>query len=323
MLTNPSPRETMTVARPAPLPLEYAPAPRQGRRAGVIMLTVAAVLWSISGIAVKLAATTAPDGLRHPLDPFTFALYRSLFAAVAMAPLLGFGRGNRPKLLPMLASIALSATVYALLLLSMTVSTSGTGILLQYTGPIFCALFAWLFQGRTIGRRTALAMAIAAAGITVMIAGAWQPENWVGPVAGLLSGVAFGGLILVLEHVDRSAGGVNTYLVVLLNNAGTALLLAPLCLWRGTLTDVTTRQLVIVGLTGAIQLAIPYVLFQLALRRVKPVDASLLILLEPVLNPVWIAIFADERPTAPTVIGGAALIAAMVIEAVSPKRSEV
>jgi DME family drug/metabolite transporter len=129
--------------------------------------------------------------------------------------------------------------------------------------------------------------------------------------------VAFGGLILVLERVDRSAGGVNTFLVVLFNNAGTALLLAPVCLATGTLTDVTGRQVGIVALTGVIQLAIPYVLFQFALRRVKPVDASLLILLEPVLNPVWIAIFADELPKVGTVIGGAALLVAMVIEAVN------
>jgi drug/metabolite transporter (DMT)-like permease len=229
----------------------------------------------------------------------------------------------------------LSAAVYALLILSMTVSTSGTGILLQYTGPIFCALFAWLFQGRTIGRKTLVAMAIASAGIAVMIAGglmggpadgasAARPmfgnvhlPPWVGPVAGLLSGVAFGGLILVLERVDRSAGGVNPFVVVLLNNAGTALLLAPICLALGTLTDVTGRQVGIVAMTGVIQLAIPYVLFQFALRRVKPVDASLLILLEPVLNPVWIALFADELPKLGTVIGGVALLVAMVIEAVN------
>ena len=83
-----------------------------------------------------------PDGTRQAMDPFAFAMYRSLFAAVVMLPLLPIGRGRLPKPGPMLASVALSAAVYALLILSMTVSTSGVGILLQYTGPIFCALFA-------------------------------------------------------------------------------------------------------------------------------------------------------------------------------------
>jgi DME family drug/metabolite transporter len=329
----------MTSSASPPLPLDYESPPQgesppQRRSFGVAMLIVAAILWSVSGIAVKLAAHPLPDGTHRAMDPFAFALYRSLFAALAMLPLLPLGRGNVPKLLPMLASVALSASVYALLILSMTVSTSGTGILLQYTGPIFCALFAWLFQNRTIGGRTVLAMAIATSGIIVMIAGnvavtpsgaapTLQLPTWVGPVAGLLSGVAFGGLILVLERVDRSAGGVNPYVVVLINNGGTALLLAPLCLWQGTLTDVTARQILVVALTGAFQLAIPYVLFQLALRRVKPVDASLLILLEPVLNPVWIAIFADEVPRIGTIIGGAALLVAMIIEAVNPRPKDV
>ena len=68
------------------------------------MLIAAAVLWSVSGIAVKLATRTTLDGTRQPMDPFAFALYRSLFAAVAVAPMLPFGRGALPKLLPMTAS---------------------------------------------------------------------------------------------------------------------------------------------------------------------------------------------------------------------------
>jgi drug/metabolite transporter (DMT)-like permease len=155
------------------------PSPKT-RGAGVAMLVVAAVLWSVSGIAVKLAARDLPDGTRAAMDPFAFAMYRSLFAALAMLPLLPFSKGNLPRLRPMLASVALSAAVYAMLIVSMTVSTSGTGILLQYTGPIFCALFAWLFQGRTIGRKTLVAMAIASAGIAVMIAGGLMGNDTAG-----------------------------------------------------------------------------------------------------------------------------------------------
>ncbi len=295
----------------SPLPLETrGPRPAVGRGLGIVMLMTAAVLWSVSGVAVRVAG----------MDPIAFAFFRSLAAALAMLPLIPLGRGNRPRAWPMAASVVLSATVYALLILSMSVSTSGTGILLQYTGPIFCALFAWLAQGRTIGRQTAVAMSVAFAGIAVMIWGGWQPENWVGPVAGLVSGVAFGALILVLDYNDRAAGGVNPFLVVMLNNAGTALILLPLCLLAGTLLNVTPRQLLIVGLTGVIQLAIPYVLFQLALRRVRPVDASLLILLEPVLNPVWVGLATGEVPPWSTLVGGAAILAAMVIEAVKIER---
>jgi drug/metabolite transporter (DMT)-like permease len=154
-----------------------------------------------------------------------------------------------------------------------------------------------------------------------MIAGSWKAENWLGPACGLLSGAAFGALILVLEKIDRAAGpaGANPFAIVLCNNAGAALLLLPICLSTGVLA-VRPWQLGLVAATGAVQLAIPYVLFQLALRRVRPVDASLLILLEPVLNPVWVALATNEKPDSFTVAGGLAILVAMVVEAVKPAR---
>ena len=212
------------------------------------------------------------------------------------------------------ASAMLYTVVFSLLIKSMTASTAATWILLQYTGPVFCALFAWLFQGRRIGPRTLGVMALATVGIAVMVIGGWQAGSWVGPASGLASGVAFGALILMLEKNDRAAGGVNPLALVLVNNAGAALLLLPVCVGFNVLR-ATPTQLAIVGATGVVQLAIPYVLFQLSLRRVRPVDASLLILLEPVLNPIWVAMATSERPDLPTLIGGAAILVAMALEA--------
>jgi drug/metabolite transporter (DMT)-like permease len=98
------------------------------------------------------------------------------------------------------------------------------------------------------------------------------------------------------------------------NNLGAALILLPICLSMGVLA-IKPWQWGIVTATGMIQLALPYILFQIALRRVHAVDASLLILLEPVLNPVWVALATEERPDTGTIVGGLAILIAMVIEA--------
>ena len=293
------------------LPYEPAAA-RDVRTVGVVLLLATAALWSLGGVAVKLAR----------MDAVAFAFWRSLSAGLVMVPLLALGTGRWPRPGWMAASVVLYTAVVGLVITSMTVSTAATGILLQYTGPVFCALFAWLFQGRRIGRRTLTAMAVAVLGIAIMVVGGWRAGNWAGPVAGLLSGVAFGGLILVLEQADRSVGGANPFAVVMLNNLGSALLMLPLCLAFGAFHDTTGRQVAIAAVTGAVQLGVPYVLFQLALRRVRPVDASLLILLEPVLNPVWVAMATAERPDGATVIGGAAVLVAMVLEAVKVQQGE-
>jgi drug/metabolite transporter, DME family len=279
------------------------------RASGVAMLLVASVLWSLSGVVVKVVK----------IESIAFAFWRSLAAAGVMALLLPLGKGRLPPLPWMLASAALYTVVVTLLITSMTASTAAVGILLQYTAPLFCALFAWLFLRRRIYGSTMFAMAVAAVGIGVMVVGNWTGENWVGPVTGLVSGAAFGALILVLEKIDRAAGpgGANPFAIVLFNNAGAAAVLLPLCAARGVVWSEPWK-IGLVCATGVVQLAVPYVLFQLALRRVRPVDASLLILLEPVLNPIWVALATNERPDVFTVAGGLAILVAMVVEAVKP-----
>src|SRR5687767_11814606 len=293
-------------------PLLY-PATTRRRSAGVIMLLVASVLWSLSGLAVKLAA----------MDALAFAMWRSLAGAVALGIALWFAPGRWPRAKWMIPTVLTYTAVVSLLLAAMTLGTAARGILLQYTGPVFCALFAWIFQRRRIGPYTAAALLVAGIGIAVMIAGAPAGGGWIGPTCGLLSGVAFGALILLLEKVNRSGDGeVNPIAITFLNNAGAAVILVILCLVSSTPLLGDGKQMTIVMVTGVIQLAIPYALFQIALKRVEPVDASLLILLEPVLNPIRVALVFPERPDWPTVVGGAAILAAMVIEALKPELND-
>jgi drug/metabolite transporter (DMT)-like permease len=289
---------------------EAAAAARAGRAVGVAMLVAASVLWSLSGVAVKTL---------H-LPAIAFTLYRSLGAAAAMAVAAPLMTGRRPRGDWMAISAILYTGVVTLLVLAMTLSTAAVGILLQYTAPVWCALFAWFFQGRRIGPATAAALAIATMGVIVMIAGtrgaSVGQQHWsLGPTYGVLSGIAFGALILVLEKLDTfSGGGVNPALIVLLNNLGAAAVLVGLGIAMHVLRVPLWKAGAAMGV-GVIQLAAPYVLFQFALRRVTPVDASLLTLLEPVLNPIWVALLTPERPDLATYIGGAAIVVALIIEA--------
>jgi drug/metabolite transporter (DMT)-like permease len=235
-----------------------------------------------------------------------------------MLLVLPFSSGRLPRWDLMCLSVVLYTAVVSLLITAMTQSTAATGILLQYTGPVFCAFFAWIFIGRKIAPRTMLALLIAVAGIIVMVAGGpYQPIvfTW-----GILSGIAFGGLILVLQQIE-SRGGINTFAVIFLNNLGCTILLFPIC-WKMGVLGMPGWKLSAVLVTGAVQLALPYVLFQFALRRVGPVEASLLILLEPVLNPVWVWLVVGERPDVATFIGGGAILFAMILQATkSPSTS--
>jgi len=67
----------------------------------------------------------------------------------------------------------------------------------------------------------------------------------------------------------------------------------------------------LLALMGAVQIALPYVLFSYGLQRVPGVEGSLLALVEPLLNPLWVVLFIGERPTPATLLGGLLIVAAM------------
>lgn len=95
-----------------------------------------------------------------------------------------------------------------------------------------------------------------------------------------------------------------------LNNAGAALVLAAAIPWMG---PVDVRSLMALVVMGVVQIAVPYALFTWALQRVPGPEASLLTLIEPVLNPIWVAQFVGERPCGATIAGGALILAALAL----------
>jgi drug/metabolite transporter (DMT)-like permease len=282
---------------------------RHSRASGIALLILTSILWSLSGVVVKTVQ----------IEPVTFAFWRSFAAGIAILPLIPLSKNPWPSGKWMLLSVGVYSFVVTLLITAMTRSTAAAGILLQYTGPVFCAMLAWLLQRRHISGRTWTAIAIATSGILVMVFGSHFPQGWIGPTCGVLSGVAFGALILVLEKLDRVAGGrANPFAIVTFNNLGCALLLIPISLALHGSLLAKPWQLGMVIACGIVQLGVPYVLFQFGLRRVNAVDASLLILLEPLLNPVWVWLATGEHPDIATFIGGAAILFAMIIEATNP-----
>lgn len=276
-------------------------------KAGIatLMLLVAAVLWSISGVAVKLVK----------IEPVPFAFWRSVGAAAFMLAVCWMFRGRWPAAKWMIPSAAIYTAVVGLLITSMTLSTAAAGILLQYTAPLWCAIFAAALTHHRISKGTWVAMVLAGAGISVMLAGDYRAGEWAGPTAGLISGVCFGGLVVLLSEMERRSGTrINPASIVLVNNAGAAVLLAGVAVLVGQQLGVGWQKALIVMAVGVVQLGTPYVLFQIALRHVSPVRASLITLLEPVLNPVWVAWLAGEIPSTPTLVGGAIILVAMAVE---------
>lgn len=280
-----------------------------------LALLAAGGLWSLGGLFIKALSA-------HPAwqsSAFGITFYRSLFAALCLVPLL---RGRR---FPCLRDVAVAVVLYALLLALYVSATQGTtaanAIFLQYTAPLYALVLGpWLF-GEPFRKSDVQALAVAMVGIGVLFFGNFNNAGGAERLPLLMgagSGLMFGLFMLWLRRM-RDADPVA---VTALNNGGVALLAAGVLLFQRP-TELMLIPRALLGesslwmpalalvLMGCVQIAAPYVLFSYGLKRVSSVEAGLLALVEPLLNPLWVALVIKETPTPATLAGGGLIVLAL------------
>lgn len=274
------------------------PSPVDGR----VLLLIAALLWSTGGLFMKCAPMQAiPLASRGPL----LACYRVLFAALCVAPLI---RWSRVRFRWELLATALAYTVMNLLYVTaVTRTTAAAAIFLQYTSAGWSFLLGWLLLGERPGLGSLVAVVFAFAGIGVILASEWSGENWLGNLLAAGSGLAYAAIVIGMRVMrDEQAAWV-----VFCNNVVSGLALLPWVLTFGV-TLSGTQWGIIAGL-GVLQMGIPYLLLGLGIKTMSAGDATLITILEAILNPIWVFLFAGEKTPLATCVGGGLILAGLVL----------
>lgn len=285
-------------------------------------LVLAAVLWSLGSLFMRFVQRPELLGWSEPgLAPLPIAFFRALFAGLVMVPLIRKADVRfRPRMGLMVVTFATMSAVY---LTAMGLGKAGNAIFLQNTAPFWVYLFAVVFLGQMGDRRGWAAVLLGLAGAIVIVAGNWprdlpadQQQTAVVVLAlGLTSGIVYAGVVLFL----RALREYSPAWLVFLNHVGSAaalgvfLVLAPTNL-SGWTDFPTARQLGLLAVFGAVQMALPYWLFARGLRTVGPQEAGIITLLEPLLNPVWAYLITPETdtPNGPMFLGGGLILAALL-----------
>lgn len=255
---------------------------------------LAAFCWSLAGVFIKSLA----------LHPAVIAFYRSLFAMLFFLPFAARRRWHpRPRLLfsGLAFTVATGSLVWATKL-----TTAANAIVLQNTAPVFvCVLLYLLFRER-VSRPNLVTLFFGMAGILTIFGGAAGARELPGVTVGLGSGFMLGVYFVNLRYLK----GFDPFALMLANNLVSSVALLGLTHFQ---LAVSLTELAALACLGVVQFAFAHFLFFRSLEHVPVQEASLIMLVEPVLNPLLVALWVGELPSLATFTGGGLILAGLAL----------
>lgn len=270
----------------------------------------AAVLFSTGGAAIKVAAFTGPQ----------VSVLRSGIAAFA---LLLLARRRMTWSRPAVLIAFVYAATLTLFVLSTKLTTAANAIFLQSSASLYILALAPRVLDEPIHRRDLVFMVALAAGLVFCFLGqpvatTTAPDPVTGNVIGVICSVAWALTLLSLRWAEgrEEQRGIGLTAVIG-GNFLAALVSLPFAL---PLPQASAGEWAAVVYLGVFQIGLAYLFLTTAMRQLPALEVSLLLLLEPVLNPAWTWLVLGERPGTWTLVGGAVIVVATALKTVYDAR---
>jgi drug/metabolite transporter (DMT)-like permease len=266
-----------------------------------VFVALAAVAWSTAGLFQRELTVDAP----------TQVAGRAIFAAAGLLVYVAaverartpvafraIGRGG-------IAVVVLLALSSASFLVALNHAPVANVLFMQALAPILAAALGTI-AGERVRPRTWVAMAIAVAGVAVMVGGPGRP-SLLGQGLSLAMTVSFAAMLVITRHRREVSMAPATVLSQLLVLAVMAPFASP--------GAAGARDVAFLATLGITQIGLGFVFLTIGARLVPAGEVALITLLEIVLGPLWVWVFLSERPAAATLVGGAIVLAAVMLEA--------
>lgn len=270
----------------------------------VLLLVGASFCWSLAGVLIKFVATSWPG--------LAVAGGRGIIAALF---LLLTNRGlrfhwSRDQIVGAISYAACTVTFCT----ATTLTSAANAILLQYTAPVWVALLgAWLLHERATWADW-LTIVVTLGGMMLFFKDSLTLGHVGGDVLAVLSGVFFAGMTMALRK-QKDGSAVES---IILGNMIAFVVGLP-WLIRAPLLPASGWAALL--LLGVVQLGFSYWLYARAIRHVTALEAVLIPVIEPILNPVWVLLFMRETPSRWALLGGGIVLCAITLRAVFSVRA--
>ena len=274
---------------------------RQHRR-GRLYVALAAVAWSTAGLlqrelTVNIGTQLAGRALFAVLGIFAFVAVTERGRVVHAFRAIGK---------PGLAIAVLMAASSGAFIVALNYTSVANILFFQAISPVLAAALG-TFAGERVRRRTWIAMAVALAGVGLMVGGPSHPGA-AGTALSLFMSVSFAAVIVITRHQRE----VSMAPATCLSQALVFVAAAPFA----SVSEVDGKDLALLIGLGVGQIGLGLIFLTIGARLIPAAEVALITLLEIVLGPLWVWIALGERPGTTTLIGGAIVLAAVVIEAI-------
>ena len=262
---------------------------------GLLFVFIAAVLWSSGGLFIKLIS----------LNAMQLSFFRAGIAALTFALIF------RKRILIINKFTFINSVFYSLVLISFVVATKTTtaanAIFLQATAPIYVLIFEPLINKTKYEKSNIITVAVCFVGMLFFFIGELEPGHLEGNLVALFSGIMFASFFLGMKKNDIK----HQQSSIFFENVLVTIISMPFIL---SLDTISLDDFWMLGYLGVFQIAIAYAFFASGLKRVFAVEASIISMIEPVLNPVWVFFGYDEVPSFWAIIGGIIIISAILVK---------
>lgn len=264
------------------------------RQVGTLCVFIAALLYSIGGLCMKVIPWSgmAINGGRTAIALVVIGIY----LALVRHPL----RCNRWIMLGALCVFGANL----LFSLANKMTTAANAIVLQFTAPIFVILFTMIFFHHKPTKLDIGACVVVFGGIVFFFVDSLSMGGMAGNVLALVSGVAYGGVFMMNDMPSSDAISSVFWGDVLSAVTGLPFLARE--------TDFSFVPMVSLIVLGVFQVAVAYILLTHGLKTTPPVTASLVSGIEPVLNPILVAVFYGEGMGVMALVGAAIVILGVI-----------
>ncbi len=273
---------------------------------GILAMAATAFLWSIAGLFIKVI----------DWNPIAIAGLRSLIASIVVFTYL-----KHPKIdlsFPQIAAAVANAATMLLFVSANKTTTAANAIILQYFAPVLTVFIGAILLKERAHVEHIVALPLVAAGMILMFFDELGGGKLVGNVLAIMSAITFS-FYFVFMRMQKDGSPLESILLSHWLTAGICIALSIFL----PLPHVTLKSLAAIAVLGIVQIGLSAILFCIAIKRVSAVQASLIAVIEPVFNPVWVFFAIGEAPGTNALIGGGITIFAVTMASViSARRKE-